>query len=127
MPGVINVGSSRSDYSGIVHESITSLFWKKGSPSVEIPADEIVSTFFVSTVSGKSQDIMTPVVTLNPPTALSVTVTGNLRDGGTVTGSPQYFTINYICERNTEAKITIAIKVPHSTTVEYEYIKQCSK
>lgn len=127
MPGLINVGSSRNDYAGIVRESITSIFWDIDSPTVEIGVDEISTDFYVSTLSGKTQEILKPVVTINPPTAFHVTLSGNKRDGGLVTGSPQHFTINYICDRVSEGTVFVTIKVPHSKSVEFSYIKKCSK
>ena len=126
MPGTINVGSSRSDYSGIVSNSITSLMWKLDSPSVVINADEILTNFYVSTVSGKTQEILKPIITINPPSAFRATLSGNIRDGGIVTGSPQHFTVNYICDRVSEGDVTVTIKMPHAKTVEFAYTKKCS-
>jgi len=125
MPGIINVGASRSDYLGIVANSITSIFWQVGSPVVEIEADEIKTNFFVSTTSGKLQQILKPVVSVDPPTAFAVTLSGNMRDGGILTGTPQHFTVNYICSRVAEATITISIKMPNAKTVEFSYLKKC--
>lgn len=125
MPGLINVGTSRSDYAGVVSNSITSLFWQVGQPTVEIPADEIATNFYVSTTSGKVQELLKPIVTVNPPSAFPITLSGNIRDGGVVTGSPQHFTVNYLCDRVADATIVVTLKMPNAKTVEYSYTKQC--
>jgi len=125
MPGTINIGASRSDYAGIVSDSITSLFWLPESPTIEISADEILTNFYVSTQSGKSQQILKPIISVNPPTAFGVTISGNIRDGGIVTGSPQHFTLNYICDRVAEATVVVTIKMPHAKTVEFSFVKKC--
>jgi len=125
MPGKINVGTSRPDYAGIVSDSISSLLWLPDSPSVQIDAEEIFTNFYVSTISGKSQQILKPIVSINPPNAFAVTISGNIRDGGIVTGSPQHFTLNYICDRVSEASVIVTIKLPHAKTVEFGFIKKC--
>merc|ERR1712137_222389 len=125
MPGTINVGSSRSDYAGIVSDSVTSLLWRTDSPTVEIGADEILTNFYVSTISGKTQQILKPIITINPPNAFRTTLSGNIRDGGVVTGSPQHFTLNYICDRVSEGSVIVSIKMPHSKTVEFAFTKKC--
>lgn len=126
MPGLLNIGTSRQDFSGVVENSQTSLFWQVNRPEVEIPVEEIATNFYVSTSSGKMQEILKPIVTVNPPTAFTVTLSGNMRDGGVVSGSPQHFTVNYICDRVSTGTVIITIKMPNAKTVEYSYIKQCS-
>jgi len=126
MPGLLNIGTSRQDFSGVVENSQTSLFWQVSRPEVEIPVEEIATNFYVSTSSGKMQEILKPIVTVNPPTAFAVTLSGNMRDGGIVSGSPQHFTINYICDRVSTGIVIVTIKMPNAKTIEYSYTKQCS-
>ena len=92
-----------------------------------IDKEELATTFFVSTLSGRSQDILKPIVSINPPTAFEFTITNVLRDGGVVTGNPQPFTVNYICTKTTKATVTVTIKLPGFDTVDFSYIKSCSK
>jgi len=123
--GVINVGTSRSDYAGVVSESVTSLFWSLESNSVEIDYDAFFTNFYVSTLSGQTQAILKPVISVDPAKAFKVTTSGTLRDGGLLTGSPQHFTVNYICDHVAEAEVIVTIKLPGFKSVEFAYMKKC--
>jgi len=125
MPGQINVGMSRSNYAGIVTNSLTSPDWTVHNPTVQIPADQLKTTFYVSTVSGKNQEILKPLVTVDPPNAFRTALSGTIRDGGVVTGSPHFFNVNYLCDRVATGVVTISLKMPHAKTVEFSYIKEC--
>lgn len=127
MPGLINIGTSRSDYSGVVTNSVVSPLWQRTGPTVVVNVTEILTNFFVSTVSGKSQELYAPLISVNPSNAFRATLSGTIRDGGVVTGSPQHFTVNYICDRASEGIVTVTVKMPHAKTVEFSYIKKCRK
>ena len=127
MSGILNVGISRNEFAGIISNSITSLFWSVENPSVAIPVDEISTNFYVSTLSGQTQEFLKPIITVNPPSAFEVTVSGNLRDGGIATGSPQHFTVNYLCSRVSTGTVVVSLKLPGPfNTIEFAYTKQCS-
>ena len=127
MPRQINVGMSRSNYAGIVTNSLTSPDWTVHHPTIEIPADQLKTTFYVSTVSGKNQEILKPLVTVDPPNAFRTALSGTIRDGGVVTGSPHFFNVNYLCDRVATGTVTVSLKMPHAKTVEFSYIKECSR
>ena len=124
--GVINIGVSRSDFSNVVENSYTSPDWFSEEPKVIVGTDDLSSIFYISTLSGKEQPFLAPHVTVYPPTAFQVTLSGPVRDGGIASGYPQRFVVNYICEKVSEGRVVVTIQLPGFTTIEYGYTKKCS-
>lgn len=124
--GLINIGTSRDNYADIIEKNIVSPLWREDDPIMEIDGDEISTLFYISTVSGKIQPFLKPIVSISPPSAFKFTLTGAARDGGTATGNPQRLIINYICDRVSVADVVISFKLPGFETVEFGFTKKCS-
>jgi len=123
-PGLINVGTSRSEYASIVDQSVTSLYWDVVTSTVVIDRDEIFTNFYISTKSGETQQVLKPIVTIDPP-VFGVSLSGSFRDGGVATGAPSLLTVNYLCNRVSEANVIVTLKLPGFRTVEFSYLKKC--
>ena len=124
--GLINVGTTRSHYSNVIENNIPSVDWRAEESLINVSKDELTSIFYISTASGKEQPFLKPIVSVNPPNAFQITVTGPARNGGIATGNPQRLIINYICDRVSEAEVIVSIKLPGYETVEFGFNKQCS-